>query len=206
MLDTDLAAAARRAGEALRPPRRKQVRPARLFVRKAALKLDHRTRKVGTRHPMTVRPAPDGANRISMSSAIRAGRCCAPQSARRQSRRALVCRKRRVWVARAVVASPSPRACIRPLRTLRVRSGPGPPVQDQVETAAWRAVQAGGQRGRRRVGRRRIHADGDGEAATGRALTTLRSAARPKGRRLRRRPLREAETHPARRASALRAD
>jgi len=67
MLRSNLAATARRAGKAIRPARRKQIRPARLLVRKPALELDHRAWKVGTRHPSTVRPAPDGANRISMS-------------------------------------------------------------------------------------------------------------------------------------------
>jgi hypothetical protein len=53
-----------------------QARPARPLVRKPALELDHRARKVRTRDPITVRPGSDGANRISKS-----GRCPRVRSA-----------------------------------------------------------------------------------------------------------------------------
>src|SRR5207245_1935488 len=70
MLSADRASAARRAGEPVRPPRRKQVRTTRQLVWKQALELDYRTRKARTRHLTTVRPGPDGPNRITMSSAL----------------------------------------------------------------------------------------------------------------------------------------
>src|SRR5207245_5531469 len=56
MLNADRAAAASRAGEPVRPPRRKQVRTTPWLVWKEALELDYRARKAGTRHPTTVGP------------------------------------------------------------------------------------------------------------------------------------------------------
>jgi hypothetical protein len=46
MLSADLAATAHRAGEAVRPTRREQIRATRLLVWKQALELDHRARKL----------------------------------------------------------------------------------------------------------------------------------------------------------------
>ena len=70
-------AAAPWAAKLVRPARREQVLPARVLGRKALLELQDRPRVRGPCHPAKLGHAPDGANRIRISSIV------APGNARR---------------------------------------------------------------------------------------------------------------------------